>query len=432
MKKVLIITYYWPPSGGPGVQRVLNFVKHLPNWDWEPHVLTVIHGEYPALDHSLIKEIRPTCSVYKTYAFEPNVIYKKFTGKSLNDPLPVATVSEKQKNWKEKFSKWIRLNLFIPDAKIGWKPFAVHSGKKLISKIKPDLILSSSPPHTVHLIAKKLARWSQLPWIADFRDPWTMIYHYDNVRRIQFIQNFEKKIEQDVLQQATHLVTVSDNVREILDIHSLHKTKFTIIPNGFDTEKISSLAQIPKSEKFTIAYAGKLNHQQNAENLWNAVDHLLAEDRAFPKDLEIKFMGNISQQMIGEFKNYKFGEKIKYMGYQDHLAMLKILKSSAVLLLLIANTRHNKGILSGKIFDYLSTRNYILGIGPTDGDAAQILTDTNCGHMYNYDENLKRVISNLYLNWKKGTIYRPKESEIEKYSRKNLTRKLVELMDKLV
>jgi hypothetical protein len=158
MKKVLIITYYWPPAGGPGVQRVLKFAKYLPEFGWQPLVLTVKNGEYPAYDKSLKNDIPPECKVYTTKSIEPFKLYKKFTGMAENEAIPVATLTENKKNWKKRLAYWIRLNLFIPDAKIGWIPFAVKAGKKIIQEEKPDIILSSSPPPTVHLIAKKLAK----------------------------------------------------------------------------------------------------------------------------------------------------------------------------------------------------------------------------------------------------------------------------------
>ncbi|MCK4715587.1 MAG: glycosyltransferase, partial [Candidatus Marinimicrobia bacterium] len=217
MKKVLIITYYWPPAGGPGVQRVLKFAKYLPEFGWQPIILTVKNGEYPAIDNSLQKEIPANCKVYNTFSIEPNFVYKKFTGMGSDEKIPTAVLAAENTNWKKRLANWIRLNLFIPDAKIGWIPFAVRKGKKIIKAEKPDIIFSSSPPPTVHLIARKLAKWSGIKWVADFRDPWTDIYHYNDVKRSAWSLNRDKDKEKEIVTSADEIITVSQNVAELLN-----------------------------------------------------------------------------------------------------------------------------------------------------------------------------------------------------------------------
>jgi hypothetical protein len=185
MKKVLIITYYWPPAGGPGVQRILKFAKYLPDFGWQPLVLTVSKGEYPALDKSLYKEIPQEAEVFKTKSFEPNLLYKKFVGLDQDASIPISVLSEEKSSLKKSLAHWIRINFFIPDAKIGWQPFAITEGKRIIENHQPDIIFSSSPPPTVHLIARRLKKYARLKWVADFRDPWTDIHYYENQNRIR-------------------------------------------------------------------------------------------------------------------------------------------------------------------------------------------------------------------------------------------------------
>ena len=257
-KKVLIITYYWPPSGGPGVQRVLKFAKYLPEFGWEPIILTIKNGEYPAIDNTLLKDIPKNCKVYKSKAFQPSFLYRKFTGMKKDEKIPVASLANKDVNWKKRISNWIRLNIFIPDAKIGWLPFAIKEGKKIIQSEKPDIIFSSSPPPTVHLIAKKLAKWSRIKWIADFRDPWTDIHYLQNQKINPISKKFNKNLEIEVIKTCESATCVSENFVNLLT--NQFNSKFNIITNGFDTETKFNVKKNP--EKFTILYIGGLTQNR--------------------------------------------------------------------------------------------------------------------------------------------------------------------------
>ena len=430
MKKVLIITYYWPPAGGPGVQRVLKFAKYLPHFGWQPIILTVKKGEYPAIDETLAKDIPENCKVYKTNSIEPNFLYKKFTG---TKNIPVAVLTEKNLTWKKKLANWIRLNLFIPDAKIGWIPFAVQKGKKIIKKEKPDIIFSSSPPPTVHLIAKKLAKWSGIKWVADFRDPWTDLYHYDQTRKNVYSKSRDKKLERRILNTADELITVSKNVASLLTAKKSSKKMITIIPNGYDEADFCDFDKIQNFDKFTLAYAGKMNNQQNPTKLWKALGNLVRSDQKFAKNFQMLFMGNIADEIINGIKANNFENNLKMAGYVHHKKMLENLSKSHILLLLIPNTKNNEGIVTGKLFEYLATENFILGIGPKNGDAAKILHETNMGKMFEFEEieEVRDEIEKQYENWQKGIKPKVNKEEIRKYSRRKLTEKLVETFDYL-
>ena len=206
MKKVLIITYYWPPLGGAGVQRVLKFAKYLPEFGWQPIVLTVENGDAPVIDKSLFTDIPKECKIYKTKAFQPYNIYKKFTSKPADEKIPSDVLIKKNNSLKEKLSNWIRLNVFLPDAKVGWIPFAFKEGLKIINKENIALIFSSSPPHTVQLIAKKLAKKTGLKLIADLRDPWMELIHYQANKRAFFAKFIESKLERGALDSAEEII----------------------------------------------------------------------------------------------------------------------------------------------------------------------------------------------------------------------------------
>ncbi len=215
MKKVLIITYYWPPAGGPGVQRVLKFVKYLPAFGWEPIILTVENGEYPAIDESLISEIPPNLKIYKTNSFEPFNIYKNITGQKGNIPTHVLSKSENE-SLIQKFSKWIRANVFIPDARVGWSQSIVKEGEKIFEIEKPDLIFSSSPPHSLQIGAMKLAKKVNSKWITDLRDPWTDGFWQKDLKRTKYALKKDSKFELKVLQNADSVITVSDSIVKLL------------------------------------------------------------------------------------------------------------------------------------------------------------------------------------------------------------------------
>lgn len=432
-KKVLIITYYWPPAGGPGVQRVLKFAKYLPEYGWDPIILTVANGEYPAIDESLAKDIPDGCKVYKTKALEPSLFYRKFTGMKSDEKIPVANLAQKNVSWKKKLSNWVRLNLFIPDAKIGWIPYAVKQGKKIIKEEKPDVIFSSSPPPTVHLIAEKLARWSGIKWVADFRDPWTDIYHYDGVKRSAYALNKDLRLEKSVIAQATKTVVVSKHIGTYLLKNNFPNKSVEIITNGFDETDFTQDVLPASNDFFTITYAGKINNQQNPENFWKALAELKNEKHSFSAQLRIQLMGNITDDVFNSVKFSNLNENLVNMGYVSHPKMIENISRSELLLLLIPNTGKNLSIVPGKIFEYMATKKYIIGIGPKNGDSAEILKEAEAGEMFEFTdfESLKSRILEQYQNWQNKKQQQLNESALNKFTRKELTSKLTQLFNRI-
>ena len=434
MKKVLIITYYWPPAGGPGVQRVLKFAKYLPEFGWQPIILTVQNGEYPAHDESLFADIPKECKVYKTPAIEPFSLYKKFTGMNSDEAIPVAILTEKKKNWKKKLAHWIRLNLFIPDAKIGWIPYAVKAGKHIIRNEKPDIIFSSSPPPTVHLIAKSLVLWSKIKWMADFRDPWTEIYHYDNLKQNKYSRFHDKILEKKVLEFADLLITVSKGFALLLKKKISNPQKINVISNGYDEEDFSYINSMQNFDKFVITYIGKMNDQQNPINLWTVLGNLVKKNKKFAENLELLFMGNIADAIWKKIYETEIDNNITHTQYINHRTALEKLMKSQILLLLIPDTKKNNGIVPGKIFEYLATKNFILGIGPKSGDAYRILNETKAGKMFEFNkiDGIKKEIERQYVNWQKGIKQKVNKEEIGKYSRRKLTEKLSKFFSEFI
>ncbi len=436
MKKVLIITYYWPPAGGPGVQRVLKFAKYLPKFGWQPIILTVKNGEYPAIDTTLENDIPENCIVYKTNSLEPNNLYKKITGMKSEDNIPVAVLSEQNVNWKKKIANWIRLNLFIPDAKIGWIPFAVKQGKKIIEEHDPDIIFSSSPPPTVHLIAKKLAKWSGLKWVADFRDPWTDIYHYDEINKNTIAQNYNKNLEKKVLSEADKIFTVSSNIVEIFKKKTDLKDKISIIQNGYDPDDLENIPNNYNYLEFTISYLGKINNQQVPNNFFRILKELTKENKEFQNKLKLQFIGNFCDNIRESIRENNLTGNTDFLSYLPHDKALKKISKSACLLLLIPNAKNNKGILTGKLFEYMGMGKTIIAIGPTTGDAAKIIAKTNTGQMFEYDDEteIKEFLLNIFHKWSKKISLNEshKMNIVKQYSRPVQVEKTVQFFEQMV
>jgi glycosyltransferase involved in cell wall biosynthesis len=426
MKKVLIITYYWPPAGGPGVQRVLKFAKYLPEFGWQPIVLTVANGNYPAIDESLVNDIPAECKIYKTNIFEPHLLYKKFTGKKSTYNIPTGVLNKTEhETFREKFSKWIRLNLFIPDARIGWLPSALRMGKTIIEQENIDIVFTSSPPASVHLIAKKLSQKYGLKWITDFRDPWLELSSYQDRPRSAVTKYIDGKLEAKVLNNADTVVSISPEIINLFK-QKVGEKNFKIIYNGFDKEDFKDLVQ-KKSDIFTITYTGFLSNRRLPKPLIPALKKL--------KDKKIDFRLQMIGRTCNEFKDIveqnNLLDKTIFTEYVQHKKALGYLINSDVLLLVIDDLPNNTGFLTGKIFDYFGCRKPIFAIGPTNGDANKLIMETNSGKMVDYNDfdGAYQLILEMYKDWK---VCKNKfKFIVDKFERKEQARQLVHTFEEM-
>lgn len=427
MKKVLIITYYWPPAGGPGVQRVLKFAKYLPSFGWEPVVLTVKNGEYPALDATLEKEVPKGCTVYRTPSIEPFGLYKKFTGAQSGETIPVGVLTQEGVNWKKKVAGWARLNLFVPDARIGWLPYAVRKGKAIISREKPALIFSSSPPHTVQLIAKKLAKWSKLPWVADFRDPWTGIYHYDEAPKGMLSNRLDKYFENQVLTSADRITAVSPGFFNT-------KIKMIRLPNGYDYEDLDRINTSSNNRRFTIRYMGSLKIRQYVDSFFTVLEEL-SWIKEYLNNFQFDIIGQVDPLVIEYIRKKSIRFPVKIHGYLDHEKAVRLIANADMLVHIVGRSRNSRAVVGGKLFEYLMVQKPVLAYGPVDGQASQILQETGLGRMFDYEnkESARAFILENYNDWKFGTTdSHIKKDNIEKYERKQLTRKLAYIFEEQI
>ncbi len=432
MKRVLIITYYWPPSGGGGVQRWLKFVKYLRRFGWEPVIYTPENPESPQIDQSLAKEIPEGIEVIKTKVWEPYRWYKAFTGRKIDERILTAFLSEKKKpGLAEKLSIWIRGNVFIPDARRFWIKPSVRFLKNWLNENKVDLIVSTGPPHSMHLIAMQLKEKTGIPWLADFRDPWTNIDYYQDLMLGKRADKKHHVLEQKVLQNADSVSVVSPGMQR--EFKAIENREYKVIPNGFDSSDFEGKEVIKPDTDFSLAHIGALVKTRNPLKLWKVLKELCEVDSNFSDLLKIKLIGNIDVFVRESLREYQLLEKVQIQSYLPHNEVVKEQMRAQVLLLLINRTPNAHLILTGKLFEYMGAGRPILGIGPQDGDAAQILGKTGAGVMVGFDdeEHLKKTIQDYYKHYIKGTLASTSEN-VQQYSRLELTREMASQFETLV
>ena len=431
MKKVLIITYYWPPSGGAGVQRVLKLVKYLRQNNWEPVIYTADEAEYPILDASLAKDIPEGVTVIRKKLWEPYSFYKKFIGQKKDQKVYSGFLSENKKSsFAQKVSVWIRGNFFIPDARCFWIKPSVRFLSEYLKQNSVDAIISSGPPHTTHLIARGVKRKTNLPWIADFRDPWTQIDFYEQLMLTSVADAKHKRLERSVLKEADKVITVSWNWAK--DLEAIGKRKIEIITNGFDEDDFSAAGSTQSDTKFSMSHIGSLNGDRNAENFWVALKELCNDDAQFKTDLIIRLIGKNDFSVYQSIEQNGLNKQLEKIEYIPHSETGKYQQRSSVLLLFLNNTPNVLGIIPGKLFEYLAARRPILVIGNSNGDSARIVTETNAGAICGFDEKekMKATIKDFYTRWKKNELT-VSAAAIEKYSRKTIAQKFAVLLNEI-
>ncbi|NQV38589.1 MAG: glycosyltransferase family 4 protein [Candidatus Marinimicrobia bacterium] len=430
MKKVLIITYYWPPAGGPGVQRVLKFVKYLPEFGIQPIVLTTAEGDYPAIDNSLENEIPDSVKVFYACGWEPYKLYRKFTNQMSDEKIPVAILADNENiSFRKRFANWIRLNLFLPDARrFLIKPF-VKKGIEIIKNENIDLIITSSPPHSFQIIGKKLKERTKLPWVADFRDPWTKIFYYQNQKRLKVAEIIDNYYERKILASTDILITVSNS---FLNQFTTSKAPAiaSVIYNGFDEDDFSFLEEkmTIKSDTYTIMYYGNMMNNQVCKGFIQAFKNAIDRYKNHI-NISLNIIGVIHHEFKSIVNKYNVQSNVKYFDYLDHSKLLKKASEANLLLLIINKVPDNLGILPGKLFEYLGYGLPIIGIGPTISDAAKILNETESGKMFDYKDiqGMERYISNKISN-KQISLNR----NVANYSRRNQTKRLAQLIKDLL
>jgi len=371
MKRVLIITYYWPPNGGAGVYRWLKLSKLLPEHGWQPVICTPENPEVVADDPGLLKDVRSDIEVVKRPITEPFNLYKRFTGRSTKEKVQVGFLNEKkQGGWKEDLALWVRSNFFIPDARVWWVRPTVKFLKQYLHAHPVDAIISTGPPHSMHLIALELNRALGVKWIADFRDPWTDIDFYAQLKLTGRADAKHKRLEGEVLREADQVLTVSWHWAE--DLKKLGAPQVKVITNGYDPDDLPAPPE-PVDEAFSLVHIGSLSPTRNAPELWQALKALCAEDPAFAAKFKLRFVGPVDHTIAESVARAGLGAHLERTGRVTHQEAMRHMQRARVLLLLVNDTPNLMGILPGKLFEYISTGRPILGVGPTEGDVSRVL-----------------------------------------------------------
>jgi glycosyltransferase involved in cell wall biosynthesis len=424
MKKVLIITYYWPPSGGAGVQRWLKFSKYLPEFGWEPIILTVDpeKASYAQIDESLTDDVNKDIRVFRTDTFELYSVYRLLSKKK---DIPYGGFSnESSESLFNKFARFVRGNCFIPDPRRGWNRYAFKKACELISEFDVADVITTGPPHSTHLTGLKLKKQFDIRWIADFRDPWTDIYYYKELSHTKMAKWFDRNLEKRVLGSADTIVTVSNDLKRILKSKNSSETdKFSVVHNGYDESDFENIESIRSDDKFIITYTGTISDSYDISGF---IDALKAVCSIYDDKIIMQFVGNVPDSIISKLNDSGLSKNLKISGYVPHVESINFLANSDLLLLVIPSVKNNKGIVTGKIFEYMASLKPVLCIGPEDGDAAEILTQCLAGETFEYSkgEEIKEYIINS-INEKNPAL----NSNPYIYSRKNLTNKLSDLLD---
>tara|TARA_Y100001935_G_scaffold255673_1_gene271482 strand:+ start:44299 stop:45588 length:1290 start_codon:yes stop_codon:yes gene_type:complete len=425
-KKILIITYYWPPSGGAGVQRWVKFCKYLPDFGYEPIVLTVENGTYPLTDTSLLDQIPADTKVYRSKSIEPYSLFGKITGKSSEEvSTPATAFTTEKESLLKKIGVWIRANLFIPDARIGWIPDTLKKAKELLTSYDIDTFITTGPPNSTHVTGTKLKEsFPEAKWIMDMRDPWSKIFFNETLPRSFPASWFDEYLEKKALSLADEVIVVSKNMADLE--RTIFERSYQIIPNGFDHEDFRVSGR-EKSEKFSIKYVGSMTEAAIPYAFFHAVSKL---SPVLKSKLEIHFYGSFNDKVKQMISKYGLSDLVSFHGYIPHLEAKNEMQSADLLLLVIPQTTNNELILTGKLFDYIGSQSPILYIGPIPGDAADIIKEAQVGHCFEYTDEtgitdfLEESISKNkveYSAWEKDFKDHP-------YSRYSLTKHLSNLL----
>ena len=429
-KKVLIITYYWPPAGGAGVQRWLKFVKYLPQKGWDPVIYTPENGEMPVADPSLLKDIPPGITVLKTKIWEPYEWYKKFVGVGSNEKINTGFLTEKKKpGLAEKISVWIRGNFFIPDARCYWIQPSVRFLSSYLKQHKVDAIVSTGPPHSMHLIAMKVASTHGIPWLADFRDPWTNIDYYKDLMLSGKADRKHHQLEKEVITSANRVVVVGNTMKE--EFETAYRRNVDVITNGFDPDDFPPSGKYRKTG-FTIAHIGSLVRSRNPDSLWKAISLLRREIPEFNSEIKIRLTGKVDVAVRTAIEASGLTDITSYVAYLPHDQVVTEQQNASLQLLLLNNTPNAKGILTGKLFEYMASGSPILAIGPPDGDAAAVLAESETGACYDFNdiEGIKNALLSAFRIHQSGEMTAGKR-KLEKWTREALTSKLADILDQM-
>ncbi|MBI1192811.1 MAG: glycosyl transferase family 1 [Bacteroidetes bacterium] len=439
-RRVLLLTYYWPPAGGPGVQRFLKFARYLREYGWEPIIITPADGAYPYRDESLLGDIPEGLHVIRTGTREPFALYNRLTGKKGKE-VPVAMVGFKDsRSPVQRLAKWVRANFFIPDARVGWKPFAVKAalteiaaGRRAGAEPGEKIcgFITTGPPHSTHLAGLELKRKTGLPWIADFRDPWTTVYYNAFFPRSARTKRVDQRMEDQVLAAADHIAVVSEGMAEEFRGRS---RALSVLYNGFDEQDMYT-GPLEPSEFFQLVHVGNMKPNQQVPALWQALAECVRSDPGFARHFRLHFTGSLDPGVAQAVRDAGLEHYLEHEPFVAHQEATRRMALAGMLLFVIPDATNNRRIITGKIFEYLACNTRMLAIGPQDGDAAGIMRQAGRGPMLGYTDKDGMVLQlrRAYVEWLSGGQLPLREpgGDYLRFSRRSLTGNLAAILDGL-
>jgi len=432
MKRVLIVTYYWPPSGGIAVLRCLKFAKYLRRNGWEPIIFTAENAHYPTLDYSNDRDLPPGVEVIRQPIWEPYTWYKKFTGKPADENVNnVFYTDEAAGGWKHELAVWVRSNFFIPDARATWIKGSVQRLLDYLKQHPVDALLSDGPPHSNTRIATLVSKQTGLPWLADFQDPWTQVDYYQMLKLTAWGHRKHERMEQEAFQQATMTTIVSPNWKEELESIGAHNVK--VLYWGYDEEDFTGLRR-KAHEKFTLTHLGIMGHDRNPEALFAAIAHLKREVQGFADDFELRLFGQVDYRVRESIEAHGILEQTNFAGSVSRAEALQQTLDSHLLLLLLNQQPNADGRIPGKLFEYLAVRRPILNFGPARSDVAGIIERTKSGCTLPYNVTPALAAQNLLLhydNYRAGREVKLDRQVIKQYSHAELVKQLAQWLNEI-
>ena len=429
MKKVLIISYYWPPAGGIAVHRCLKFAKYLREFGWEPVICTADNPEYPILDEGNYGDIPEGATILKTKIWEPYKFFKLITGKKKEERIHNVFLEEEKAGLRHKLGIWIRGNIFIPDARKFWISPSVKYLSKYLKENPVDVLFTNGPPQSTHMIAYGVKKNLGIPWLADFQDPWTQVDYFPQLMLNPISKRIHYAMEQRVFNTADKVTICSNTWKH--DLESIGAKDVGVIVWGYDEDDFRNVS-VPLSNKFSLSHFGSLGPDRNAKTLWKALSIIAGENSEFKKDLEIELTGFIGHVIIDEINSLGLSENLKLSGHISRKKTIERMHRSQILLLILNDMPNVKGRLPGKLFEYLASRRPVLVIGPEESDASKIVKGVNAGYTCDFPDLEKTImtVKELYAKYKNGNLD-SNQTDISQYSNRNLTKKLAGYLDQI-
>ncbi len=423
-KKVLIITYYWPPAGGPGVQRWLKFVKYLPEFDIHPVVYIPENPSYPIVDESLLYEIPDSTTIISQPIEEPYKLAELFSSKHSKTISYGVIPKERKQNFVQKLMLYVRGNYFIPDARKAWIQPSVNYLLDYIQKENIQTVITTGPPHSLHLVGLKLKEQLNIKWLADFRDPWTTIGYHKQLKLTPSAARKHEELEKMVLQTADSIIVTSENTKS--EFKEKTSKPIEVITNGYDTYQ---LQKPEKDDTFTISHIGSLLSGRNPIVLWEVLRELIQENADFKNYFQLKLIGLVSEDVLNDINSHNLKDHVNLVGYLKHEDALMQQRQSRLLLLVEIDSEDTKAIIPGKLFEYMISETPIIAIGPKESDVERIIQSTNTGSYFYYDDRnkLKSQILMYFEAYKTDSLI-TNPIGLKPYSRRELTRKLSDLL----